>query len=261
MRLMGIAWTFFRAALQQESAYRAELLGNLVRSALNLGAAIGGFAVVFAHTEKLGDWTLAQTLALLGVFYIVQGLVGVSLSPSLNKVVQEVREGTFDYILLKPVPSLFLASTRQFVVWHLADALLGLAVLTVALARIEDGPTPLGVLLFLVLLGAGMAIVYAIWLALSTLVFWFVRIENLTMIFYLFFQTGRYPVEIYPFWLRQLLTFVFPVAFITTVPAQTLTGRDPTWMVWAGPVVALAAVLAAARFWRFGLSRYTSASS
>ena len=114
---------------------------------------------------------------------------------------------------------------------------------------------------FAAVMVGGVAIVFSIWLALTTLVFWFVRVENITMIFQLFFDTGRYPVEIYPFWLRSLLTFVFPVAFITTVPAQTITGREPLVAIWLAPLIGVVTLLAAARFWRFGLSRYTSASS
>ena len=260
-RLARIAGAFFRSALQEEFAYRGDLLGNVIRSVLNLGTAIGSVAVIFAHTETLGGWTLGQTLSLLGIFVFINGFVAMFMSPSLNRVVEEVREGTFDYVLMKPVPVLFLASARRFVVWHVSDIVLGAIVLGVALLGIDTDVSGWGVLLFVALLTCGVAIVYAIWLALTTLVFWFVRVANVTMIFNLFFQTGRYPIEVYPFWLRQLLTFVFPVAFVTTVPAQVVTGRDPSWLVWVAPVIAVIAVLAATRFWRFGLSRYTSASS
>jgi len=36
---------------------------------------------------------------------------------------------------------------------------------------------------------------------------------------------GRFPVGAYPLWLRRVLTFVVPVALVTTVPAEALTGR------------------------------------
>ena len=261
MRLMWIAWAFFRAALQLELAYRTDFFGNVLRSVIAVGTAIGGLAVIFSHTESLGDWNLAQALALLGVFYVIQGFVAMSMSPSLNKIVEEVRDGTFDYILVKPVPSQFIASTRRFVIWHVTDIALGAGIIVIAMGRLGSGLSGSALLLFLGMIVAGVAIVYAIWLALTTLVFWFVRIENVTMIFNLFYETGRYPVEIYPFWLRQALTFVFPVAFITTVPAQAITGRELTWLVWAAPIVGVIAVLAASFFWRMGIRRYSSASS
>ena len=261
VRILRIVSAFLRAAILKETAYRAELVGNLFRSVIGIGVAIGGLAVVFSHTSDLSGWRLEQAMVLLGVYYLVQGIVQTALSPSLNEVVSEVRKGTFDYVLLKPVPSLLLSSTRRFVVWHVADVALGGTIIAVGLIRLEAQITFGVAAVFAGVMVGGVAIVFSIWLALTTLVFWFVRVENITMIFQLFFDTGRYPVEIYPFWLRSLLTFVFPVAFITTVPAQTITGREPLVAIWLAPVIGVLALLAAARFWRIGLSRYTSASS
>ena len=68
-------------------------------------------------------------------------------------------------------------------------------------------------------------IVYSFWLILATTAFWFVRIENILVIFQSVYEAGRWPVGIYPAWLRFALTFLVPVAFAITVPAQALAGR------------------------------------
>ena len=138
-RLGRIAWAFFRSAVQQELAYRADFFGNVVRSVFGIGTAFGGLMVVFSHTDSLGDWSFPQMLGLLGVFYVIQGVVAMFMSPSLNKIVEEVRDGTFDYILVKPVPSQFIATTRRFVLWHVTDILLGVAIIVVAANRIGPG--------------------------------------------------------------------------------------------------------------------------
>ena len=39
------------------------------------------------------------------------------------------------------------------------------------------------------------------------------------------FMTGRFPVGIYPSWLRYSVTFLVPIAFAVTVPAEALTAR------------------------------------
>ena len=260
VRLGRIAWAFFRSAVQQELAYRADFFGNVVRSLLGIGTAVGGMAVIFRIPTPSG-LEFRSHAGLLGVFYVILGFVAMFMSPSLNKTVEEVRDGTFDYILVKPVPSQFIATTRRFVLWHVTDIVLGFAVIVVAIRRLDVTLSVMVVAVFLAMIVTAISIVYAIWLGLTTLVFWFVRIENVTMIFNLFYETGRYPVEIFPFWLRQALTFIFPIAFITTVPARAITGREASWLTWAAPVVAVVAVLAASKFWRIGLSRYSSASS
>jgi ABC-2 type transport system permease protein len=57
------------------------------------------------------------------------------------------------------------------------------------------------------------------------------------------------------------LTFIVPVAFAVTVPAQALTGRL-TWRALLGIVALAAALLAFSRWlWKNGLRNYTGASA
>ena len=108
---------------------------------------------------------------------------------------------------------------------------------------------------------AGGAIVYSFWLILATLSFWFVRVENILVIFQSVYEAGRWPVSLYPAWLRFGLTFLVPVAFAVTVPAEALTGRL-TWQTGLLAVGLAAALLVVSRvFWKIGLRNYSGASA
>ncbi|MCZ6871464.1 MAG: ABC-2 family transporter protein, partial [Gammaproteobacteria bacterium] len=72
----------------------------------------------------------------------------------------------------------------------------------------------------------GGTIVYSFWLILASLSFWFIRIENILMIFWRMYTAGRWPVGLYPSWLKWLLTAVVPVSFAVTVPAQAVAGAS-----------------------------------
>ncbi len=96
---------------------------------------------------------------------------------------------------------------------------------------------------------------------LATLSFWFVRVDNILVIFLSLYAAGRWPVTIYPRVMRYLLTFLVPVAFAVTVPAQALTGQL-SWQLLAGAfALATALLVVSRRFWRFGVQRYTGASA
>ena len=75
------------------------------------------------------------------------------------------------------------------------------------------------------------------------------------------YQTGRFPVSIYPGWLRIGVTFLVPIAFAITVPAEAVTSR----LDWSTVALALgfaAALIAFTRWWwRFGLRHYSGASA
>ncbi|MDA0334432.1 MAG: ABC-2 family transporter protein, partial [bacterium] len=111
-----------------------------------------------------------------------------------------------------------------------------------------------------VALVAGSAILYGFWLMLSTVAFWFVRSENILMIFHSMYDAARWPVTIYPGWLQALLTFVVPVAFAVTIPAGALVGRlSPAWLVATG--LAGVMLLASRLFWKIGVRHYSGASA
>src|SRR5690606_22448581 len=114
---------------------------------------------------------------------------------------------------------------------------------------------------FALALFCGAAMVYSFWLILATFSFWFVRVENLLVIFQSMYSAGRWPAGIYPQWLQFVLTFLVPVAFAVTVPAEGLTGRltSQTLLVAAG--LAIFMLLVSRLFWRFGIRYYSGASA
>ena len=82
-----------------------------------------------------------------------------------------------------------------------------------------------------------------------------------TWVFDGIFQMARYPVGIYPQWVRLVLTWIIPVGVITTIPAQALTGSLPTNALGWMALIALALLAGASWLFRTGLRRYASASS
>jgi len=152
-------------------------------------------------------------------------------------------------------------SIRRISIWSLMDVLLGAAVLLVALVRLGRGLSIPQLLAFLLVLTAGAVIVYSFWLMLATIAFWFVKVENILVVFQSMYQAGRWPVSIYPAALRVLLTFLVPVAFAVTVPAEAIVGRL-TWTTLAAALGLAVAIFAAARaFWLYGVRNYSGASA
>ena len=81
------------------------------------------------------------------------------------------------------------------------------------------------------------------------------------MIFQGVYEAGRWPVGIYPNWLQAALTFLTPVAFAVTIPAQALVGRLNTTSLLSSLGVAIIMLLGSRLFWRFGIKHYAGASA
>ena len=261
MRYLKVLGVFYKAALLADLEYRANFLAHLLLSVLGIGWSVASVSIFFLHTDHIGDWSFHEVLVVLGLFQLFIGLVDALLTPNVLDFTEHLRLGTMDFILTKPLNSQFHASLRRINVWRLADALLGLGTIVYAVARLQASPALDRVLMFVSLGVCAAIILYAIIMLLITSAFWFVQLENVMELLFTFYEAGRFPVNIFPAWVRALLTFVVPIAFITSVPASVLLGRLNGEFVLYAAGVAAALFTASALFWRFAVRHYSSASS
>jgi ABC-2 type transport system permease protein len=262
MHALTVARTFFRLGLLNIMQYRSDFFISLLNVVITLGTQLLGLAVIFGQTEDLRGWTRDDLIVLIGIHMLVGGLLGLVIRPSMQALMEGIRLGTFDFVLTKPVDSQLFTSVQKVAPQSTTDMLFGLGVIIVGITRLNEDLSAGSVLLFPVMLLAGTVIIYSFMLFLSTLAFWFVRLDNVLVIFQTMFgNAGSWPITIYPGWLRTTLTFFVPVAFAVTIPAESLTGRldAPTALL----TLALAAIFfAGARwFWRYALRHYTGASA
>ena len=261
MRAIGLLWLSFRLGALNALQYRGDFFVQLIQSVIALGTSLIALSVVFSQTDRLAGWRRDELVALVGVFLLVAGLIGVVIRPSMERLMEGVRLGTLDFTLTKPADAQLLVSVRQVEIWRIVDVALGVAVIVFAVLRLGEEFGATRAVAFAVMLLAGIAIIYSFLLALATLAFWLVRLENILVIFASMYEAGRWPVGIYPPWLRFALTFIVPVAFAITVPVESLVGRLDA-VTLAGTVALATAFLVASRwFWRLGLRHYTGASA
>lgn len=261
MRTLRLIRTFVVVSALEETAYAANFAIGVFYSLLNFAGGWLGLFIVFGQVGTLGGWDFDAALGVLGVYLLVEAVSNLVISPSLERLGGmdgDIWRGTFDFVLLRPIDTQLLASLRHWRLLSIFDLLLGAAVVSVAAGRLHPGPGE--VASFVPALGAGLLTLYAVLLFLTSLVFWSPGFL-FTWIFYGIFQMGRYPVGIYPGFLRPLLTWMIPVGVMTTIPAQALAGDLPPWLLAASVLFALAAFALASLSFRRGLAQYASASS
>jgi ABC-2 type transport system permease protein len=258
LRLLGI---FYKAALLTDLEYRANFIVNAFLSLISASWSVAGVAIFFLHTDEIRGWRFHELMIVLGLFLTFLGVIEMLLVPNVQDLMEHIRLGTLDFILTKPINSQFHASLRRINIWRMVDVLLGLGVVSYGIAQLPVWPAPTQFFLFLVLCLCGIIILYCLVMLLATSAFWFVQLENVMELLYTFFEAGRFPITIFPAWVRILLTFVVPVAFITTVPASVLLGRlNGTFALYSLGVTA-ALFMACVLFWSYAVRHYSSASS
>jgi ABC-2 type transport system permease protein len=256
-----LAYLHIRLGVQQELQYRANFWVQVVNSAIALGVGIVAIAVVYLHTDSLAGWSPDELVTVLGVHLMVGGFLRAFVFPNMYKLMSDVEEGTLDYTLTRPADSQLLVSVREVELWSLIDVVSGAGVLVWAVSRLGDQVGVIHYLAFLVALICGSVILYCLWIVAATLAFKVVRVDNVMQMLSGIYDAGRWPVGVYPFWLRGGLTYLVPLAFAITVPAETISGRiDWPWLLVAVGFTVVAFVVARL-VWLWGIRNYSGASA
>ena len=256
VRTLGLFWS---TALAAEMEYRLNFVVASITSAGGMVGSIFALSLLYRGDYRVRGWSWDQALLVMALFTLMEGVTRTFLTPNLGRLVSHVQQGTLDFVLLKPFDAQFWLSTRNVSPWGLPNVVVGLGLLVYAGGRCGFGPT--NYLLGTAPLALAMMVLYSMWFILATTCIWFVKVSNVTHVLQAFLEAGRFPIAAYPVVWRFVFTFVCPVAFITTVPADAMLGR--AGLPWLGGAVVLAGVLLGLSrlFWRFALRYYTSASS
>ncbi len=261
MNLFRLAWAHFKVGSMNELQYRVNFFVQLFQSALALITGLVGLWLVFNQTDDLAGWAPAELLAVMGVHITMGGLIQMVIQPNMAKLMDDVRQGTLDYALTKPADSQLLVSIREIRIWSFVDVITGAIVLGVSVAQLESTVGWIDAAGFAIALVLGAVMIYCFWLILTTTAFRVVRVENILELFQGVYQAGRWPVGVYPFWMRSSLTFLIPVAFAVTVPAESLTSRITLGTFVLASVFTIALAGATRLIWKFGLKYYSGASA
>jgi ABC-2 type transport system permease protein len=258
-RYFQVLRLFWSTAISAELEYR---INFLIAALTSLGGLIGslfGLFLFYRTGYTFAGWRWEEALIVVGVFTLLEGFSSTFLAPNLNRIVRHVQEGTLDFVLLKPINSQFWLSGHTISPWGIPDIIFGATVIFYAGTRLGIGIN--AYLISLIPLVFGLIILYSLWFMLGATSIWFVKIYNVTEVLRGLIEAGRYPMAAYPIAYQFFFTFIVPVAFLTTIPAEAMLGRvEVGWMIGAG-FLAIALLLISRAFWRFALRFYTSASS
>ncbi len=258
-RYWQVLQLFWTTAIAAELEYRINFILTTISSLGGLIGNIFGLFLFYRTGYSFEGWSWEEALVVLGIFTLLQGFSETLLVPNLNRIVTHVQEGTLDFILLKPISSQFWLSARMVSPWGLPNILFGCLMIAYATRQLDLKTTDY--FLSFIPFVWGMISLYSLWFVLGAMSIWFVKIYNVTEVLRGLLEAGRFPMVAYPMIYRFFFTFIIPVAFLTTIPAETLLGRsEASWIISSG-LLALLLFCCSAGFWRFALRFYTSASS
>lgn len=260
MRYLRLWVRFALIALVLEIEYRVNFAVSVVVSIISVSLAILAYQILYSYTDNVAGWSRAEVLMVLGIFRMVEALIEILIARNMWSIANYIREGEMDYLLVRPVSSQFLATMRIVNLSEVVNLLIGFGLVVYAGTMAGVAWSITNIAIALIFGTSGLILLYAVWCAAVTCTFWF-QGGPLASLLNWFLGTGQYPVTFFKGWVRVFLTFIIPVAFASTFPAQALKGEIDPWLLLLGVVLALLALAGTSRFWNYGVRHYSSASS
>ena len=261
---MGRYWrvyrTFFVTSFTRELEFRVNFFAKVAQNFVWVFFFVMILLVIYRNTQLVAGWTRADAFVLASTCFVMNAIIG-ALFMSLQEIPQQVRQGTLDFVITKPIDTQFWISSRKFNFDQIGSLTAGLIGIAYGIHAGEHHPNATQWFSYVILVGASLAIFYSFYLFLMTLGIWLVRVDNLWVLGESVMQISRYPMDIYSVGIQRFFTLVVPLAFVATIPARQIVRSFDPQMLAMGLAWGALALLVSRWFWNFALKRYNSASS
>jgi len=252
---------FMHTSLASELEYKTNILIDLITAILSLIGSIFLLSIFFQNNLSIGGWEFEQALIIQGIYTILNGITNTWFNPNLTEIVKHIREGTLDFVLLKPIDSQFFISLKNINPSGILEIMLGVSLLIYCIIINQINLNLSFLTLSLTTIICSICILYSLWFFISTTTIWFVKTWNATEVLRSFLYIGRFPLNSFSLSLRIFFSVFIPIAFITTIPSEVFLGISQLWKIFLEVIVAMVFLFTSRRFWIFALKFYTSASS
>ena len=260
VKYLGLYRAFFRASMVADLEYRLNFVFLMLAEFVWYSTQLILFEVLYRHTKLIGNWDLAQMRVFIFLVLFVDSIYMILWDPNFSTFTDNVRKGSLDLLLMKPINSMFMLSSQKMSVSHIPCFFITAGGLVWALAQLPDFNW-FKLLWLIILIPSGLSVIFCGRFALNSTSIIFTRADFLQYVWYSLFRLGLRPDAIYSGFVRVILIFVVPFAMVASIPARILLEPVSFWMlIWA---LALPFILfyLLKHYWQFCLKHYSSASS
>jgi ABC-2 type transport system permease protein len=260
-RYIRIYAALVRFSVSRSMEFRFDFFFRFFMDILYYAVSIAFFKVIFLHTPELGGWSEDETLLFLSMALLVDGIFMTLVAHNMWEIPALINKGELDYLLMRPVKSLFLPLFKKFEVASLLNVLVGLGFFWFALENFQGEFGFLHILSSLLLICLGVVMFVCLRLFAVLPVFWTHSPFGFHMLFEAISSVMERPEVLFRGFTHFVLVTILPFLVITSFPARVFFG-DLTVFDLGHMLGVLILLLFAVHFiWNLGLRSYSSASS
>ncbi|MBC7743194.1 MAG: ABC-2 family transporter protein [Bdellovibrionaceae bacterium] len=259
-KYLSLYRAFFKASFAADIEYRLNFIFLIIAEFVWYSTQLILFEVLFRHTNIIGEWNISQMRVFIFLVLFIDSIYMILWDLNFTAFTDNVRKGTLDLLLMKPINSMFMLSSQRISISHIPCFFVTAVGVVWALGQIPDFNW-FKLLWLIFLVPAGLSVIFCGRFALNCSAILFTRADFLQYLWYSLFRLGLRPDAIYAGFLRFVLIFVVPFAMIASIPARILLEPTQYWMIGWSMLLPFVLFTLLKKYWRYCLRQYSSASS
>ena len=259
-KYLGIYGAFFKASLAADLEYRLNFVFLMIAEFVWYSTQLILFEVLYRHTKIIGEWNLLQMRVFIFLVLFIDSIYMILWDTNFSAFTDNVRKGSLDLLLMKPINSMFMLSSQKISVSHIPCLFITGAGLIWSLTQIGDFNW-LKLIWLIFLVPSGLSVIFCGRFALNSSAILFTRADFLQYVWYSMFRLGLRPDAIYSGFVRFILIFIIPFSMVASIPARILLEPTNYGMLLWGLILPFILFYLLKKYWIFCLRQYSSASS
>lgn len=215
------------------------------------------FKLIFGSNVIINGWSQAQVLSVYGTAILVRGLGSLTFFSFMYRFSDDIRNGAYDFKLLKPMNPHFLAAIPYIDLEDIMTIPLSLIVIFYSF----PGFNILNLLMYLILIFAALTILFSIITLIESTAFKTINVNSATDGIWSLVNSAYYPMKATISFIPQSVIFLFPAILLSSIPAEVLFGRYEWNWILASVIMAGGLFIISRKVFQNALRDYSSASS
>lgn len=262
MKYFRIYKTFLAQYFKVLMEYRFDFFIGLFSFFIIQSTSILFLYLVFQRIPALNGWSYNQILFIYGFAQIPRGIDHLFTDNLWLLARNIIKDGSFDRYLLRPLSPLFQVLSERFQTDAFGELILGIGLFTYGYQQLGLHFTAFEWLKYGVVVIAGVFIYTSIKMICASVAFWTKKSMSLLFVTYQLADFTNYPIDVYNGFIKNLLTFVVPFAFVSFIPASEFLGKAYYQHASLLAILVASVLFAFATWlWRQGLKVYESAGN
>ena len=261
-RHLKIIWIFSKISLQNQLAYRPSFWLAIIGKTTRALILILMFQVIYLNTPLLAGWKYEQIFLLIVTYLTVESIIIITFHRNLSYYLPNlIRRGNFDFLLTKPINSLFYTSFRVIDFMDLTSFSIVICLWYYYFTHLAPSFSGWQIVLYLILMICAVIFVFSLLTIIASTAFWTINSDGLGRFFENIVRIARFPTDIFRGALGFIVLYIFPLGIISTVPTKLLLGTTTWYYLLYVILFSMVLFAVSQKVWSLAIKHYSSASS